>query len=240
MKTPEIDEQRESYDGIWEDLSHTNYRAQQHFKNRMFAISGFLSKLALDHPTILEVGCGFGVLSRELSRFGRVTGMDLSPKGVEIARRQNPDITFFHGDALNHDFGDDKYDIVVNSEVIEHIPRESRKRFINVLADRLNPGGYLILTTPNKAVSDHISTFQLIEEHFTRQELVELLEPRFDICELTTIHRVFPVLGHKSKLFQAIRAGLYEILRLRGIIENPFRASDAGLYFAVEARLKET
>ena len=239
METPNIDEQRDSYDGIWTDLSQSGYRAQQHFKNRMYVISSFISGMNLDNPSILEVGCGFGVLSKELSRFGCVTGMDLSPKGIEIARQNNPGITFFHGDVLNYEFGDDKYDIVVNSEVIEHIPREDRQRFINVLADRLKPGGYLVLTTPNKDVSDGISTFQLIEEHFTRSELMCLLEPRFELSEFTTIHRVFPVLGHKSKLFQVIRAGLYEILRLRSIIENPYRDSKAGLYFAIKAKLKD-
>ena len=237
--TPDVNQQRESYDDIWGDLSQSNYRAQQHLKNRIFAISSFLSDLNLDNPSILEVGCGFGVISKELSRYGRVVGMDLSPNGIEIARKLNPGLSFFHGDLLNHNFGDEKYDVIVSSEVIEHIPKESREQFIRVLANLLNHGGYLILTTPNKAISDHISTFQLIEEHFTREELIALVEPRFEVRHITTIHRIFPVLGHKSKLFQIIRAGLYEILMLRRWIENPFRDSSSGLYFAVVLRLRD-
>jgi len=238
--TPDVNEQRESYDDIWDDLSKSNYRAQQHLKNRIFAISSFLSDLNLNNPSILEVGCGYGVISKELSKYGRVTGMDLSPKGIEIAQKLNPELSFFHGDVLNYDFGDKKYDIVINSEVIEHIPKESREQFMNVLADQLQPGGYMILTTPNKVISDHVSTFQLIEEHFTREDLIALMEPRFEVCQLTTIHRVFPVLGHKSKLFQAIRAGLYEILMLRRWIENPFRDSGSGLYLAAVFKLRDS
>lgn len=237
-ETPDIQQQRESYDEIWGDLPESRYRAQQHLKNRIFAIRQLLADLKLDNPSILEIGCGFGVISREPSEFGRVTGMDLSPKGVEIANRLNPELEYFHGDVLSHDFDDAKYDVIVNSEVIEHVQGKNRERFIEVIAGLLSPEGYMILTTPNKQLSDSVSTFQLIEEHFTRDDLVSLLEPRFEIHHLTTVHRVFPILGYKFRTFQLMRAFLYEVLRLHRWIEDPFRNSDSGLYFAVLAQLR--
>lgn len=128
METPDVYGQREIYDDIWDDFSQSNYRVQQHLKNRILTISGYLSKINLNSPSILEVGCGFGVISKELFKYGRVTGMDLSPKGIEFAQKLNPELSFFHSDVLNYDFGDKKYDIVVNTEVIEHTPVESRER----------------------------------------------------------------------------------------------------------------
>jgi 2-polyprenyl-3-methyl-5-hydroxy-6-metoxy-1,4-benzoquinol methylase len=235
---PDLKKQQDSYDEIWAQLSTSGYQAQQHLKNRIFAITEFLTSLNLDNPEILEIGCGFGVLSRELSRFGTTTGMDLSPKGIAIAQRLNPELAFFSGDALTYEFRENSYDIVISSEVIEHIPKESHQHFINVIAKILRPGGFLILTTPNKKLSDHVSNFQLIEEHLFQDDLVALLKTRFDIRQLTTIHRLFPISGHKSKVIQAFRAGLYEFPGLRRWVENPFRNYDKGLYFAVLCQLQ--
>ena len=238
IETPDVQQQRQSYDEIWEKLSKGSYRAQQHLKNRIYAITRFLETLNITNPDILEIGCGYGVITDYLSRFGRVVGMDLSPKGVELARKLHPDVEFFHGDLLNYEFDDRKYDVIVHSEVLEHIPVDSRERFMDVVAGLLRPDGYMIFTTPNKQLSDRVSTFQLIEEHFYKPDLEVLVNRHFDICQITTIHRLFPVLGHKSKTLQAIRAGMYEILGLRRWIENPLRKSDSGLYFAVLARLR--
>lgn len=127
METPDVYGQRESYDDIWDDFSQSNFRVQQHLKNRILTISGYLSKINLNSPSILEAGCGFGVISTELFKYSRVTGVNLSPKEIEIAHKPNPELSFFHSDVLNYDSGDKKYDIVVNTEVIEHTPVGSRE-----------------------------------------------------------------------------------------------------------------
>lgn len=235
MSTPDIDTQRQSYDAIWEDLDQSSYRRQQHLKNRHHAVLKLVEHLNLDSPRILEVGCGFGALSGELARHGRVTGVDLSPRGIEIARRSHPEVEFFAADLLTGGFPGADYDLVVSSEVIEHIAVPERERFVAELAGRLRAGGHLILTTPNARLSQRLTTFQLIEEHFTRDALRALLETRFAIDRFTSVHRVFPVWGHRSKPAQALRAGIYELLRLRPWLEDPFRASDRGLYFVLLA-----
>jgi 2-polyprenyl-3-methyl-5-hydroxy-6-metoxy-1,4-benzoquinol methylase len=98
---------------------------------------------------VLDLGCGNGSLSNVLAQHGyEVIGMEESPSGVEIARRNFPDCQFVQGNIyippesiLNHSF-----DIVVSVEVIEHLfyPKELPK-----LAQKcLKPGGRLIVTTP--------------------------------------------------------------------------------------------
>jgi demethylmenaquinone methyltransferase/2-methoxy-6-polyprenyl-1,4-benzoquinol methylase len=61
----------------------------------------------------LDVACGSGKLTVELakvSRGGRVVGLDFSPRMLEIARREHPDIEFIEGDALNLPFDDASFD----------------------------------------------------------------------------------------------------------------------------------
>lgn len=48
-------------------------------------------------PRILEVGCGTGWLSADLAGFGRVTGVDLSPATIEIARKRGSEAQFACG-----------------------------------------------------------------------------------------------------------------------------------------------
>src|SRR3989442_11595788 len=44
-----------------------------------------VASLALERPKILDLGCGNGWFSQELSRFGLVTGVDLSAEAIAMA-----------------------------------------------------------------------------------------------------------------------------------------------------------
>ncbi|HYL08019.1 MAG TPA: bifunctional demethylmenaquinone methyltransferase/2-methoxy-6-polyprenyl-1,4-benzoquinol methylase UbiE [Candidatus Udaeobacter sp.] len=62
----------------------------------------------------LDVACGSGKLTARLRTLagasGRVIGLDFSPRMLEIARRDHPDIEFVEGDALNLPFYDAEFD----------------------------------------------------------------------------------------------------------------------------------
>lgn len=67
---------------------------------------------------ILDVGCGTGVLTRELAtRVGRsdaVTGLDANPGMIAVARRCEPRIDWHLGDAAALPFADGAFDIVTS------------------------------------------------------------------------------------------------------------------------------
>jgi 2-polyprenyl-3-methyl-5-hydroxy-6-metoxy-1,4-benzoquinol methylase len=67
-----------------------------------------------------------GDLSGELLSYGSVTGIDLSEEGIQIAKRRFPGGEFFAANMLEHDFGSRQFDLVVSSEVLEHVPREAQ------------------------------------------------------------------------------------------------------------------
>lgn len=62
----------------------------------------------------LDVACGSGKLTAELRRAagpgGRITGLDFSPRMLDIARREHPGIEFVEGDALRLPFEDAVFD----------------------------------------------------------------------------------------------------------------------------------
>ncbi len=101
--------------------------------------------------TMLDVGCGTGIMiTLPLASLGyRITGTDVDEASIETARRVNPypNATFQRGDAGTHLAAGERYDVVIASEVLEHL--EDPLAFLRTLRGLLAPGGILILTTPN-------------------------------------------------------------------------------------------
>lgn len=99
---------------------------------------------------VLEIGCNPGQFTEILVQAGyRVSGLDLQPDdrqdlwkqlGVEVLRGNLED------EALSH--GEDSFDAVVFSEVMEHLPG-SPLPALEEIRRVLRPGGLLVLSTPN-------------------------------------------------------------------------------------------
>ncbi len=97
---------------------------------------------------ILEVGFGNGLfLALARSRGWEVEGIDTSERNVDLAREKfslNLQCGFF--EAMKTD---QKFDAVAMLDVIEHIERPPL--FLQKAYTLLNPGGLLLLSTPNEA-----------------------------------------------------------------------------------------
>jgi 2-polyprenyl-3-methyl-5-hydroxy-6-metoxy-1,4-benzoquinol methylase len=87
---------------------------------------------------IIDIGCGNGWLTADLSRFGSATGLDLY---VGEARMRHPKLPFVEGDILTVDL-DQKFDVVVSSEVIEHLLVDDQPLFVQECAKLLSPRGW--------------------------------------------------------------------------------------------------
>lgn len=118
----------------------------RHFMPHILAFAGEL-KAGL---RVLDVGCGNGAVCGEFIHRGcRVVGIDLSQQGIEIARRAYPQGHFEvcgAGPGLLQTLGEAPFDLVVSTEVVEHLyaPREWAQGCFQAL----KPGGHLICTTP--------------------------------------------------------------------------------------------
>jgi SAM-dependent methyltransferase len=102
----------------------------------------------------LDFGCGLGRLTRPLgTRFGRVVGVDISPRMVARARELTPSpATDFRVNSGADLAGleDAAFDLVLSSIVLQHVPRRVwikayLREFVRVLA----PGGAIVFTLPS-------------------------------------------------------------------------------------------
>lgn len=96
---------------------------------------------------VLEIGSGQGNLLRAAARAGAtVTGIEPSP-AARLARERTPGATVLEADPATVALQPRGYDVCVAADVIEHVP--DPVAFLRRIHDALEPGGELILTTPN-------------------------------------------------------------------------------------------
>jgi SAM-dependent methyltransferase len=76
--------------------------------------------------SVLDVGCGTGVLAREayrrVGREGHVVGLDLNEGMLAVAARTEPEIHWRQGDAASLPFEDASFDVVVSQFVLMYLP----------------------------------------------------------------------------------------------------------------------
>src|SRR5215203_1058769 len=88
--------------------------------------------------SICDLGCGNGHISGRLAALGYdVTGVDASASGIQIARRVYPGVEFVHG-LIDRDLSLGKFDLVISSDVIEHLYRPSD--LLEATTSQLKPG----------------------------------------------------------------------------------------------------
>ena len=135
---------------------------------------------------VLEIGCGRGGgASWVMRRFGprTMTGLDLSPVGVEYCRRRHcmPGLSFVTGDAEAMGFEPESFDAVLNIESSHCYG--SMERFLAGVFRVLRPGGHFLYTdyhSPEKLEQVRLLTgasgFETISEEDISSNVVRALE----------------------------------------------------------------
>jgi 2-polyprenyl-3-methyl-5-hydroxy-6-metoxy-1,4-benzoquinol methylase len=126
-----------------------------------------------DVERICDLGCGNGYLAGRLAVRGyNVTGIDASASGIELARKAyvSDRIEFIRaaiGDSLQKALVNIKFDLIISSDVIEHMYRPSD--LLETAAQLLKPQGHLIITAPYHGYLKNLalSIFNKWDNHHT-------------------------------------------------------------------------
>jgi 2-polyprenyl-6-hydroxyphenyl methylase/3-demethylubiquinone-9 3-methyltransferase len=117
--------------------------------------------------TVLDIGCGAGLLCEPLARLGaRITGIDASAAAIEAAQAHAAGggltIEYLAGNA-----GDlaRTFDAVVTMEVVEHVPDVGA--FLGEAERALAPGGVFVAATLNRTLKSY-ATAIVGAEHVLR------------------------------------------------------------------------
>jgi 2-polyprenyl-3-methyl-5-hydroxy-6-metoxy-1,4-benzoquinol methylase len=99
---------------------------------------------------ILDLGCGSGDVLDGLPRDAfQIVGMDLVPEMVAAAARRRPGRAFAAADAHHLPVADAAFDVVTCIGVLEYMP--DAVPALAAIRSALKPGGYLIVSFPNKS-----------------------------------------------------------------------------------------
>lgn len=102
---------------------------------------------------LLDIGCGGGLLSEPMARLGaEVVGADAAPRNIPVARlhaeQSGLDIDYRHTTAEDMAAAGERFDVVLNMEVVEHVA--DPPAYLRACHDLLKPGGLMICSTLNR------------------------------------------------------------------------------------------
>ncbi|RKY88002.1 hypothetical protein DRQ15_10395 [candidate division KSB1 bacterium] len=143
---------QEYYDSIaqeknlWQESRKSNF-----YYKEIIRYQGILKLIPSGIKNVLDLGCGDGYLSYLIAKKGFVvTSLDISPKRLEkfkdIAEKYHIEQKI--GDVTNTGLVSQSFDLIVCSEVLEHI--ENYKDVLKEAHRLLAPGGRFILSVPNR------------------------------------------------------------------------------------------
>ena len=114
----------------------------------------------LTGKSVLDVGCGGGLLCEPLARMGAaVTGIDAAPEAIAVAERhaERSGLAIEYRPGGIEVLEEQRYDMITCLEVIEHVALPAT--FVRGLSRVLADGGVMILSTPNRT---RLSQFAMI------------------------------------------------------------------------------
>ena len=132
---------------------------------RIKYIKEVLNRKKLNNIKILDIGCGGGLITEEVSRLGaNVTGIDFVKQNIEIAKicakKNNLKINFILKDFEKEKISS-KFDVIIIFEVLEHL--NDWKAFIKKIRSNLRKNGVLIISTINKNLISKFATLDIAE-----------------------------------------------------------------------------
>ena len=104
---------------------------------------------------IVDIGCGGGLLAEPMARLGAtVTGIDAAKRTIPVAQSHAEtsglEIEYLHATAEDLVSEGRKFDVVLNMEVVEHVP--DPLAYLTNCQRLLNTGGLMVCSTINRSL----------------------------------------------------------------------------------------
>ena len=128
----------------WDEVAETYAARRDPGGSDAALIDDLLADLPVD-PDVLDVGCGDGARTLANLPDGSV-GLDISRRGLELARETVSDARVVHGEMSTLPFAADRFDGITAYHAVFHVEREHHPAVYDEFARVLRPGGRLLMT----------------------------------------------------------------------------------------------
>lgn len=117
---------------------------------------------------ILDFGCGYGQNIAAIKKLGfsNIRGYDVEPAAIDFCQKNN--INIIDGRIKSVENIEQRYDLIIATHVLEHIPKNEIINTLRNLRHLLNDGGIVFISVPN--AQSHTGCYWMFED-FTHQTL---------------------------------------------------------------------
>lgn len=109
----------------------------------------FCELVAQNDASILEIGCGPGNITRYLihkkSDF-KITGIDVSPNMIKLAKRNNPNVDFMKMDCRGINKLNEKFDAIISGFTLPYLSEDDYSKLLSDCRKLLTTKGILYLS----------------------------------------------------------------------------------------------
>jgi cyclopropane fatty-acyl-phospholipid synthase-like methyltransferase len=160
------------------------------------ALKFVIHQLNVNIQNVLDIGCGIGWSSFEIASRSnaKVLAVDLSEASIVAADQifKHPNIEYKQLDITTATFRDSiTFDLIVLIDVFEHIPKESRIEFYDLLNGLLSQKGKIVLTCPT-----------IYHQKYLKVNMPEGLQPIDEDIDLNILTEFAKVLNADISHFQ--------------------------------------
>ncbi|UCE39556.1 MAG: class I SAM-dependent methyltransferase [Thermoplasmata archaeon] len=139
---------------------------------------------------ILEIGCGDGSLSAQLSRDSReVVGLDISMEAIKLAKKHERENLKFSMHNIERDplMGDNS--LIICEDVFYYIPFVSMKKVAKKLSDALIGGGILLVIDYLPEDMETRYYYRLLSQYLTPIRIEPVIYSPEDARFMTALYR---------------------------------------------------
>ena len=117
--------------------------------------TGHLLRRLSPTSTVLDLGCGPGIpTAAAFAEAGHhVVGVDISPRQIELARRNVPKASFVLADVTEFDTEPASFDAAMALFSLTHVPRDRYPALFERLVGWLRPGGWFLASMGTRDVA---------------------------------------------------------------------------------------
>jgi ubiquinone/menaquinone biosynthesis C-methylase UbiE len=128
------------------DPSLNTLKYSIHTRLRQFHLEKLFPKG--EEGSFLDVGCGIGYLSHFLGKGWKKYGVDTDHKALKLISDRDQQKVLL-SNAIDIPFKNHSMDVILCSEVLEHLPDGKDQEALFEMARILKPGGHMFITVPS-------------------------------------------------------------------------------------------
>lgn len=154
--------------------------------------------------SILDAGCGTGLLGTKLQQLGRVIGIDISPIAIRYAKKRG--VHSRRASIEKLPFSSNTFDVVTSVDVLYHTQVKHDATAISETLRVLKPGGVFILRVPAVSwLKRNHDTYVCAKKRYDKADLYQLLHcSGFEILYVSYVQGVLLFFAFGAIVFEKL------------------------------------